>query len=263
MRTVNLASGSKGNSTYIESKQAKILIDVGLCLKQMETRLNQIEVSGNEIDAILLTHEHIDHLHGAKAFLKKYTNTKIYIPLFAKNYCIKEFDELPKENIVYFTSSQFTIKDMKINCFILSHDSMFCLGYSVKFENCKVSYATDLGFISRDIINYLANSDVLFIESNHDENLLFENPKYPAKTKKRIASRQGHLSNKDCAYALVQLAGAGVKQVVLSHLSHENNSPNLAYNTVRDILFKNNIIEGKNIFVDVAYQDKVGTLFYL
>lgn len=263
MKTVNLASGSKGNSTYIESTQAKILVDCGLNLKNIELRLNEIEVNPNEIDAILLTHEHIDHILGVKSFLKKYKNTKVYIPSFVKNYSLKEIIALPNDSIVWFNSSEFFIKDVLVSCFLLPHDSCFCVGYSLYFSGIKVSVATDLGYVPQDIIKCLEQSDILYLESNHDENLLKQNPRYPAKTKNRILGKNGHLSNKDCAYTLVKIIPTGVKQVILSHLSGENNTPNLAYTTIKKILFENNIIEGKNVCVDVCYQERIGTIFNL
>lgn len=263
MRTVNLSSGSRGNCTYIESNLAKVMIDEGLSLMSIEERLGQIDVSGDEIDAILLTHEHVDHIGGIKYFLKKHRNVKIYIPSYVQHYGIKKVDELPDGQIVWFNTSEFFIKDIKVTAFILPHDSKFCLGYSLQFAGKKVSYATDLGYVSPDTLKELWSSDILFIESNHDETMLKNNPQYPTALKKRILSNNGHLSNVACATALSSLVSTGVRQAVLCHLSEENNSPALAYNTVRDFLYKNGAIEGKHIFIDVAYQHKIGTIFNL
>lgn len=263
MRTVNLSSGSKGNCTYIESSQARILIDDGLSYINLKQRLTQIGVDPSSIDAILLTHEHTDHLGGINSFLKKNKNTKVYIPAFAKDFCISGIMELPQTQIVWFSTSDFFIKDITISCFVLPHDSKFCVGYSLYFSQRKISIATDLGYISDDVINCLAGSNILYLESNHDEHLLMKNPKYPMKTKKRILSNKGHLSNNACAHALAKLVPSGVVQVVLSHLSEENNTPNLAYSTIKSILKDYGIVEGKNVFVDVAYQYKVGTIFNL
>ena len=119
----------------------------------------------------------------------------------------------------------------------------------------------NLGFMSEKTLSCLAKSDVLFIESNHDEKMLLNNPKYSASLKTRILSNRGHLSNVACGKALVELVKSGVKQVVLSHLSEENNTPSLAYNTVKKVLANSGIIEGENVYVDVATQGKIGTLF--
>ena len=245
MRVVNLASGSKGNSTYIETQQVKILIDDGLSLKKLTSRLNEISVNILEIDSILLTHEHSDHIYGIKAFLAKNKNAKVYIPAFVESFGLPDIFQFPPSQVVWFTSSTFFIKDVLVNAFVLPHDSHFCVGYSIISENRKISIATDLGYISDDTLKSLEGSDILYLESNHDEKLLIKNPKYSAYLKKRILSKNGHLSNISSAEAINYLVKKGVKQVVLSHLSEENNTPELAYSTVKN------------------YLDKIGTIFEL
>ena len=261
MKAVSIASGSKGNCIFVSSNNTKILIDNGLSLKTLETKLKSIDINPAEIDAILLTHEHNVHLYGVKPFLNKYKNAKIYIPSFAQNFCLPGLIALPQKQIVWYTSSDFFIKDITISSFILPHDSNFCVGYSLLVGDKKVTVATDLGFISSQTMANLNNSDILFLESNHDEQLLRNNVKYTARLKKRILSNHGHLSNKSCGEALVHLVKTGVKQVVLAHLSQENNTAILAYNTVKKILGENGIVEGEHICVDVAFQDRVGTIF--
>ena len=263
MRVANLSSGSKGNSTYIQTNQAKILIDDGISFSSLKERLNQISVNPLEIDAVLLTHEHSDHTYGIKTFLKKNKQAKVYIPAFVQNMCLPSIFEFPPSQVVWFTNSTFFIKDALINAFILPHDSHFCVGYSVTSNNRKISIATDLGFVSDETLKNLENSDILFLESNHDEKLLIKNPKYSENLKKRILSNNGHLSNTASAQTICKLISKGVKQVVLSHLSEENNTPELAYSTVKSILMKNGIVEGEHIFIDVAYQSRVGTVFDL
>lgn len=263
MRAVSLSSGSKGNCTFIETPQTKVLVDNGLTLVGIEARLNSIGVSGQEIDAILLTHEHGDHLYGIKAFLRKYKKTKVYIPAFVQNYAISSICALPQSQIEWFVSSDFFIKDLTISSFILPHDSKFCVGYSFINEGKKISVATDLGFVSNQTLGKLSASDILFLESNHDETLLQKNPKYTARLKKRIMSNSGHLSNVACGKALIPLVRSGVKQVILSHLSEENNTPLLAYNTIKQVLAADGIIEGDHVCVDVAFQDRIGNIFNL
>ena len=261
MKAVNIASGSKGNCTLIQSNLATILIDEGLSLKALEERLKVIDINPNKIDAILLTHEHTDHLYGIKSFLNKYKNAKVYIPSFVQNYYISSIISLPVKQIEWYSNSDFFIKDVTISSFILPHDSNFCVGYSLYIGDKKITIATDLGYVSKETLNNLAGSDILFLESNHDEELLRKNVKYTAKLKKRILSNHGHLSNTSCGEALVELVKTGVKQVVLSHLSEENNTPVLAFNTIKTVLQRHGIIEGVNVCVDVAFQNKVGTIF--
>lgn len=261
MRVVNIASGSKGNCTLIQSNLTTILIDEGLSLKNLEERLKQIDLNPNSIDAILITHEHSDHILGVKSFLKKYKNAKVYIPSFVQNYYISSIMTLPVSQVEWFTNSDFFIKDITISSFILPHDSNFCVGYSLYTGTKKITVATDLGFISQDTLNNLSGSDILFLESNHDEELLKRNVKYTAQLKKRILSNHGHLSNVACGEALSNLVRTGVKQVVLCHLSEENNTPDLAYNTVKTILKRRGIVEGEHVCVDVAFQNQIGTIF--
>lgn len=261
MKAVNIASGSKGNCTLIQTSLTTILIDDGLSVKSLEEKLKQLDINPNSIDAILLTHEHSDHIYGVKSFLKKYKQAKIYIPSFAQNYYISSIMTLPVNQVEWYTSSDFYIKDVTISSFILPHDSNFCVGYSLYFGNKKISIATDLGFVSPETLNNLAGSDILFLESNHDEELLKRNVKYTAQLKKRILSNHGHLSNVACANALASLVKTGVKQVILCHLSEENNTPELAYNTIKTLLKRQGIIEGDNVCVDVAFQNQVGTIF--
>lgn len=263
MKTVSLSSGSKGNSIFIEGGGAKVLIDDGLTLTNIESRLKNVQECGDDIDAILLTHEHCDHLSGVKFFLKKHKNTKIFIPAFVRDMALDSIISLPSAQVEWFESSDFKVKELQISCFVLPHDSNYCVGYSVKFEGKKVSVATDLGVVSNDTLRSLSGSDILFLESNHDENLLIQNPRYPAKTKKRILSDRGHLSNLACGLAIVSLAPSGLKQVVLSHLSGDNNTPNLAYSTIKKILLEHGIEEGKHLCIDVAFQNEVGTIFNL
>lgn len=261
MRAVSIASGSKGNCIYVESNNTRILIDQGLSVKVLEARLKQVDVDPSKIDAILLTHEHTDHVYGVKTFLNKYKNAKVYIPSYAQNFCLPALVALPQKQVEWYSTSDFYIKDMTISSFIVPHDSHFCVGYSLLFADKKISVATDIGKMSSQILGYLSKSDILFIESNHDETLLKSNVKYTARLKKRILSNQGHLSNRSCGEALAHLVKTGVKQAILSHLSPENNTPVLAYTTVKNVLRENGIIEGDHICVDVAYQDQVGTIF--
>lgn len=261
MRCVSVASGSKGNCIYVESQLSAVLIDNGLSLKSLEAKFKELNINPNKIDAILLTHEHTDHLYGVKAFLNKYKKVKVYIPSFAQNFCLPSLIVLPQKQVEWYSVSDFFIKDITVSSFILPHDSHFCVGYSLLVGDKKISVATDLGKMSNQILGNLSRSDILFIESNHDEQLLKSNVKYTARLKKRILSSQGHLSNRSCGEALVYLVKTGVKQVVLSHLSEENNTPLLAYTTVKNVLKENGIIEGDNVCVDVAFQNQVGTVF--
>lgn len=262
MKSCILASGSKGNCLFISSQSTKIMVDCGLSLTDCIARLKQIGVSPNELNGILLTHEHSDHCKGVGMVANKYN-----IPVY---FYFDNFDNLNKacknvkENLQrFFYLQDFVIGDIKVTPFELPHDSNKNLGYSFEHNNKKISIATDLGFVSIDTFNHLKHSTICYLESNHDEEKLMKNEKYTPALKRRILSQVGHLSNKDCAKTIVNLALTGTKQVVLCHLSEENNSPMLAYSTVKQVLLENDIIEGTHIAVDVAMQHTVGSLFKL
>ncbi len=261
MRVCCLASGSGGNLTYIESDNTKILIDCGLTLCEVEKRLNQIDVSPSEISAILITHEHKDHIAGVSAFVKKY-GTKVFAHVegWPAIDCKTKINDKYK---VAFYDNDFYIEDLTVCPFRLSHDSLFCVGYVIYNCGNKVSIATDTGYLPEAAKDCMAKSDLIIIESNHDEQMLLSNPTYTIYLKKRILSKKGHLSNNACASAIYDLVHMGTKQFVLAHLSEKNNTPLIAYTSVCEGLKSRGVIEGKHLFIDVAFQDKVGTMFVI
>ncbi len=251
MRVVNLSSGSDGNLTYVETNNCKILVDAGLSCKDIELRLSLLNVNGKDIDAILVTHEHIDHIKGINVFASKF-NTKIYCHVDELNILSKKLNKIILTQFHTFTASPFNIKDITINAFKIPHDSVCCVGFKIVSDSKIVSFCTDLGFISDNILQNIYGSQLVYLESNHDIKMLNNNLHYPASLKQRILSSKGHLSNFASADAILKLTKFGTKQIVLSHLSKENNSPSLAFDTVVSILNKNGIIEGKDIKIDIA-----------
>ncbi len=259
MRICNLGSGSRGNVTYIESNEAKILVDCGLSAREIEFRLFTIGINADEIDAIFITHEHNDHINGLKQFVKKHKCDVFmhYLNLEA----VLEKQDIDRVRANCFKLEDFLFKDVLVCPFELSHDSVYCVGYAFCSDGQKVSIATDTGFMPSDAIDKMMDSDVIYIESNHNELLLLKNESYTAYLKKRILSSRGHLSNIDCAEAIYKLAQGCTYQFVLSHLSEKNNTPRIAFEEVASRLSKLGIVEGKDIFIDIANQDKVGTMF--
>ena len=259
MKIINLGSGSKGNCTLVISDATNILIDAGLPIIEIETKLNTLGILPQTINGILITHEHVDHIRSVGKLSKKYG-----IPVYAhidECQCLisKDRNILP-QYLKQYDNNDFYIGDMTISSFKLSHDANMCVGYSMYSNGAKFSIATDLGICPKNVIEKLKGSNVVLLEANHDENLLLNNPKYPVVLKKRILSNKGHLSNNASAEVISQLVG-GTTQVILGHLSEENNSPSLAYNTIKSFLAQKGIIEGKNIFVDVAYQHQISNIF--
>ena len=260
MKAISLASGSKGNSYLIFTDKTKILVDLGINETELLNKLNILKVNPSDIDAIFITHEHDDHIKGLQTFLKRY-DPKIYVHKDSASLVDKKLKGGLKNEIVFYNNDTFTLNDLFIENYEQSHDSKHCCGYSISNNDAKVSISTDLGFCPKEVTNHLNYSNLVYLEANHDVNLLLDNPNYPSFLKQRILSNKGHLSNKASEEVIEGLAYNKVSQVVLSHLSEENNSPSLAYNYIKNGLKEKDIIEGQNIFIDVATQYKLGTLF--
>ena len=250
-----LASGSKGNATFIASDTTSILVDVGLCLPALVKRMNAAGIDPATIDAVLLTHEHSDHTVGLSSFIKKFRST-----VHVHEVAVDIFASVPREQISTFGNC-FQIGDITVDFFPLPHDSKFCFGYTFRKDDAKISIATDLGRTTPDMIAKMAGSQIVLIESNHDLGKLSRNTKYPSWLKRRVSGSSGHLSNTAASLAVLELAKQNVQQVVLVHLSEENNSPNLAYTVIRDFLATKGIEEGVDISIDVAAQHEIGLLF--
>ena len=245
MRFKVLSSGSKGNTTYIEYKGTKILIDIGNTCKYVKEKLKEIGVEPQEIDGILITHTHSDHIKGLKVFVNKY-KCKVY----ATKKIIEELDYITNYEIIPIAN--FSIKNIWIEVIKLSHDAPECVGYILHTENKKIVYITDTGYINEKYFVYLKNADAYILESNHDIEML-SNGRYPFQLRQRILGDKGHISNHDCARYLETWIGNNTKTIVLAHLSEENNTEELAYNTLIEKLKEKNKIPEKII---IAHQDK-------
>lgn len=246
MRICNLGSGSDGNLTYIETAGTKVLLDAGLSATEITKRLALLQVSPEEIDAILITHEHSDHIKGLDVFASKY-HTKIYVHTKGYDALVSKLKKTSLLKFVLFDDLDFYIKDLKVINFSLPHDSAYCSGYSFLENTKKVSILTDLGYTNSEVLSKISGSTLVYLESNHDVDMLKNNPHYPLMLKQRILGRNGHLSNISAAEVIKKLAESGTKQIMLSHLSTENNNPDIAYNTICSYLRQYGIEEGKNI----------------
>ncbi|MBQ8207084.1 MAG: MBL fold metallo-hydrolase [Bacilli bacterium] len=225
----NLYSGSSGNSTYIETDDAKILIDAGVSCQRICKALNEINVNLSDIDAILITHEHSDHTKGLTTIAKKFGT-----PIYATN---KTWSQMENLNICndcrhFFSPNEdFSIKNVHIRPFSIPHDAIDPCGFSVLCNNKKITVATDIGHVEERLFTEMTGSDILLIESNYDNDTLLCGA-YPYFLKKRISSDVGHLSNEMTGKLVKKLYESGVTRFVLGHLSKENNFPELAYQTV-------------------------------
>lgn len=238
----SLYSGSSGNSLFVQTDNTKILVDAGESAKKIETALNSIDVNINDIDAVIVTHEHSDHIKGLTTISKKFD-----IPIYANKEtwdAMPQVGEKTKNQNLFNINEKFEIGDLKIIPFSIPHDAANPCGFNIFYNNQKISIATDIGHIDKKIIKNLEESSFILLESNYDPNILSYS-KYPYSLKQRIAGPNGHLSNEAAGKTVSYLLNFGLKNVMLGHLSKENNFPELAYKTVIDELYANNFDENK------------------
>lgn len=252
MKVIVLSSGSKGNTTYIETPKAKILLDCGNSYKYISNRLQELQIDPNEIDAIFITHTHSDHIKGLQSLVKK-INPTIYITEKMHPYLTY------LTNYRYITDNQFKYKDIIVDVVKTSHDTEDSNSYILTNNDSSVVYLTDTGYINRKYYEVLSNHSLYIFESNHDIEML-NNGSYPFLLRKRILSDKGHLSNYDSAKYLARFIGKDTKTIILSHLSEENNTEELALNTLKERLKKEKI-EFNNIII--AKQNKPTELITL
>ena len=224
MRVKVLSSGSSGNTTYIEYENTKILIDIGNSCKYVADKLKEMRIDPNKIDAILITHTHVDHIKGLKVFSKKY-NPVIY----ATKGILNELDYI--DNYYLIDKNELTIGDIHVDVVKTSHDAPDSVGYIINGSDKSLAYITDTGYINEKYFPKLRNKDLYIMESNHDIEMLNNGP-YPFKLRQRILGDKGHLSNYDSARYLSTFMGNKTKHIILAHLSEKNNTEKLAYETL-------------------------------
>lgn len=257
----SLASGSSGNCHFIGTENAKILIDAGLSAKYISTSLEKIGENISAVKGIFVTHEHGDHVKGIPVIMRKYG-----IPLYVNRETLDKFEaKLTKIDLdlihVIENDQVIEIGDLEIHPFDSYHDVVRPFGYNVFYKNKKVSVLTDVGLIDEPMLKRLEDSDFLVLESNHDVNMVNFGP-YPYPLKQRILGNEGHLSNERAGEVIAHLHKSGrLKNVVLAHLSKDNNFPELAFLTVKNILEDNEIIIGEDINVDLTYRDRIGKYY--
>jgi len=261
-RVCSLFSGSSGNATYIGNDGTHILIDAGQSGKQITESLRHLGINPGDLDCILISHEHSDHIKSAGLLSRKFD-----IPIYANESTWiameKHLEEVSSANKRIFDASKtFLVKDIAVKPYSIPHDAASPVGFCFFCGNKKVSIATDLGHTNSEILNMIKDSDMVILESNHDPGLLQSGP-YPYFLKKRIMGKNGHLSNIDAGHALVDMVKCKVTHVLLAHLSKENNLPQLAYNTVKDILLKVGIKPDRDVMIDTAHRNNVGNIYYL
>ncbi len=248
-----LASGSKGNAIFLDFKHTKILVDAGISTKRIKNSLAQLDVSIEELDGVVITHEHRDHVSGLATMTKNY-NVPIYASMntWQAMYC----RDLVPDECCKVLSKSLEIGQVKVKPFSISHDAADPVGFRFYNENHKCSVVTDLGFVTEEVKEAIALSDILVLEANHDVDML-QNGVYPWHLKRRILSNRGHLSNFDAGWTLAGLKRKPSMQVFLAHLSQQNNDPELAKDTVSSILAKQGCKLGSEIELHITYPDRI------
>lgn len=251
LRFCSIASGSSGNCQYVETDKTNIIIDGGLSGKKIQNGLLSIGADPTKLNGILVTHEHKDHIKGVGILSRRFN-----IPIYANNNtweAMKEYlGKLDEQNIrIIGSNNSFEIGDINIDSFSTSHDAADSLGYSLNHKNKKVSIVTDTGIITENIKSKIKDSNLLMLESNHDIQML-KIGSYPYYLKKRILSQDGHLSNEDAGNLISELFLDKFQRIFLGHLSRENNFPELAYQTVVNIMTEKGIKLNKDIQLQVA-----------
>ncbi len=260
-----LGSGSSGNSYLLKTENSGILIDAGISIRSLKKSLKEYDFSLDHIDAVFVTHDHADHIkavgHLANDYEKPIYATELVHMGINRNYCISS--KLTAKHQCFVNKEQQTmIGDFAITPFEVSHDSTDCVGYKVEVEDITFCIITDCGKVTQQVAEAISVANYLVIEANHEESMLASGP-YPAYLKGRILSGQGHLSNKQCADALVNYATPELRHVWLCHLSEENNHPELARKTIDQVLRSNGLIIGKDFNVEVLKRKIPSGVYHL
>jgi len=248
-----LASGSKGNSLFVSCRNNSILIDAGLSGVEIERRLSAINIDPESLTAIIITHEHSDHVKGAGILSRRFD-----IPVYISQMTYKAASHLGKiEDLRFFECGiPFEIDQIRVSPFSISHDAEDPAGLTMEYNGHKIGIATDLGIATTLVKEHLKDSHILYLESNHDPEMLKNGP-YPWHLKQRIKGRTGHLSNIDTKMLVSELKTDQLKHVILAHLSEENNCPEKAALEVSKSL------NASDIALHVAGPDQPGKLIKL
>lgn len=262
MRMCSIASGSSGNCIYVGSDKTHLLIDTGISKKRIEEGLGKLEIKGGELDGILITHEHSDHIQGLGVFSRKYE-----VPIYATPGTIKgiiNYSGLGRmpEGLFHpiHPDAPFVLGDVTVHPFSISHDANEPTGYRMECGKKSVAVATDLGKYDSYTVEQLKNLDAVLLEANHDIHML-EVGGYPYYLKQRILGERGHLSNELSGRLLCDILHDNLKHIVLGHLSKENNYAKLAYETVKlEVTLADNDYRGEDLDMFVASRDTVSDI---
>lgn len=259
MDILSLRSGSRGNASLVSGGNTKLLVDCGVSGKSVTSALADVDVYPEDISAIAVTHEHIDHIAGIGVMMRRY-----HIPVWANAATWTAMDsqvgKIDKSLVnIFDNDSSFEIGEIGVKPFSIPHDAADPVGYSFMCGDEKVAVATDIGELKKDLFEAIRGSKTVLLESNHDVNML-EIGKYPPQLKRRIRGKLGHLSNDDAGRAAEFLVRLGTERIILGHLSEENNYPELARQTVICVLNDAGIKCGRDVLLGVALPQQTVSL---
>lgn len=257
MRLCSIASGSSGNCIYTGSDETHLLVDAGISAKKIEAGLQKLQVEGKDIQGLLITHEHSDHIKGVGILARRYG-----LPIYATEGTISQMKGMSSlgtidEGLyhVVHADQKFRIGDVEIEPFRISHDAAEPVAYRFRCGEKSAAVATDMGVYNDYIVEHLKDLDVLLLEANHDIQMLQVGP-YPYPLKQRILGERGHLSNESAGQLLCRILHDNMKKIYLGHLSKENNYAELAYETVKLEIKLNPVQYGPGDFdIQVASRD--------
>ena len=256
IRFATLFSSSSGNCTLISNDDTNILVDAGVSASKIDKALAEIGIDICELDGIVVTHEHIDHIRSI-GVLSRGNNIPVYANGPTMDIIANTVGDLHEHNKrIIECSKSFEIRSMNITPFPIPHDATSPMGYTIDTGNCKVSVATDTGHITKSMLVNMSKSEAVLIEANHDVDMI-KNGKYPYMLKKRILSDDGHLSNDNAAWLDTQLALWGTKKIILGHLSDKNNTPEKAYGAAVKKLEENDIKVNSDVILKVASKNQI------
>ena len=250
-RLLPICSSSKGNSVFVGDSTSGVLVDAGCSFKALRDGLNLGGIPFDAVKLIVVTHEHSDHI---KALMQITKNTEL--PIYASKGTMNEMLRcghiLDNGNLHDCSELSSAPTDIEINWFHTPHDSAESVGYTFSWSEHKIACCTDLGYVTKEVKDNIIGSDTVYIEANYEPSLLKGNVKYPVFLKERIASDRGHLSNNDSADFCTELVKSGARNIILGHLSQENNTPETAYRNMTDSLLAIGAQVNRDYLLDIA-----------
>ena len=262
LKFCSFASGSSGNCYLVKSDETAILIDAGISGKSILAGLEDTETLRDDVSAIIVTHEHIDHVKSLPVLTKRIPGLSVY----ANEATWEQIERpVPEDRRKYFTTGEeFQIGDLTIKPFPVPHDAAEPVGFSIFADGRQISVCTDAGYISDDIYDEILEADLLLLEANHEKEMLLFG-RYPYPLKQRILGDEGHLSNLSCGEGLCRIVNENPKkrQVLLGHLSNENNTPEVAMQAIINTLEEERIFTGDDLKIEVVLRDSMSKVYEL